>query len=85
MSFSLWTLACNGILPNKNPDRQFTPFRAGCFYAIQGRPGAQVALLQSLVSLTVLSAEHTRAKNARNIQTTTTKPEDRETLRADMR
>jgi hypothetical protein len=55
--------------PNKKPGRQLLRFRAGCFYAIQGRPGAQVALLQSLVSLTVMICSTKPPRNARNKRT----------------
>jgi phage-related protein len=44
MSFSLWPLVCKGI-QNKNPGSKAEP---GLYAdAIQGRLGAQVALLQS--------------------------------------
>ncbi len=76
-------LGLHGMASNKKPGSAVTPLRAGCVHAIQGRPGAQVALLQSLVSLTVLLTEHTLRKTPGTFKT----PINQNTapLRADMR
>jgi len=67
--FFALNLGLHGI-PKQKPEGQSPPPGYWTLDAIQGRPGAQVALLQSPIPLTVVITHHKAAKQSAKKQTT---------------